>query len=791
MGTKEEELLKRLLQVFNLEAEERLNALSSGLVQLEGASTPEDQAAAIERLFRETHNLKGASRTVNKLEVEAVCQAMEDVFDRLRQQQMSLSPPLFDLLHNAVDLVAHLLAEPGTRNGSQVPEIVEQLNRFIAGEITLEVTPPPSLPSLPIEESLPPPPIEIPQVVEEALPPAPLPEKAVAPPLPGQPLGAKLPASNTIRISTTKLDSLLFQVEEMLSVKLTVQQHALDLRTVTAMFELGRKAWGKVAQEAGQIRQALDSPSALVALDENGQAQLYSSLNKLLTFLEWQQSHIGALEHKLETLSKLAENDQRQLGGMVDNLLEEMKKALTLPCSSLLDVFPKMVRDIARTQGKQVSLVVQGGEVEIDRRILEEMKDALTHLIRNCLDHGIELPEERLKKNKPAQATITLAVSQMVGGKVEILISDDGGGIDVERVKAAALKQGVLSPQELAQLTEEEAIMLIFQSAVSTSPIVTDLSGRGLGMAIVREKVEKLGGKISVETVRHVGSIFRIQLPLTLATFRGVLVEAAGQTFVIPTSHVERVVRIARQNIQTVQNKETISLNGRVLPLISLAEALELPASRTETLPFVSVIILNTSDKTVAFQVETVLREQEVLVKSLGKQLIRVRNVAAATVLGSGQVAPILNVSDLIKSALKLAGLGRRAIIPAEKAEPKQQSILVVEDSITSRMLLKNILEGAGYQVQTAIDGVEAFTALRETDFDLVVSDIEMPRLNGFDLTLKIRNDEKLSHLPLVLVTSLTDQKDRERGIEVGADAYIVKSSFDQSNLLEVIRQLI
>jgi two-component system chemotaxis sensor kinase CheA len=332
--------------------------------------------------------------------------------------------------------------------------------------------------------------------------------------------------------------------------------------------------------------------------------------------------------------------------------------------------------------------------------------------------------------------------------------------------------------------------MLIFQSAVSTSPIVTELSGRGLGMAIVREKVEKLNGKISVETIQYVGSTFRILLPLTLATFRGVLVEAAGQVFVVPTIQVERVVRVERENIKTVQNKETICLNGRILPLVSLAETLELLPRSSEVAAFIPILILSTADKVMAFQVDAVLREQEVLVKSLGKQLVRVRNVAAATVLGSGQVVPILNVADLIKSAMKLVGLSRRATA-AEKVEARQQSILVVEDSITSRMLLKNILEAAGYQVQTAVDGVEAFTTLKEGSFDLIVSDIEMPRMNGFELTAKIRSDEKLADLPLVLVTSLTDPKDRERGIEVGADAYIVKSSFDQSNLLDVIQRLI
>jgi two-component system chemotaxis sensor kinase CheA len=438
--------------------------------------------------------------------------------------------------------------------------------------------------------------------------------------------------------------------------------------------------------------------------------------------------------------------------------------------------------------GKEVELTTQGGEVELDRRILEEMKDPLIHLVRNCIDHGIEKPEERERRKKSRRGLLRIAINPINGSKIEIQVSDDGAGIDVSKVKSAAVKRGIISQEEAAKLSEQEAFSLIFQSGVSTSHIITDISGRGLGLAIVREKTEKLNGMVSVESVENLGTTFRIVVPLTLATFRGVLVGVNDRLFVLPTTNVERVVRVDKEEIKTVENRETVLLNGMAVSLIRLGDVLGLPRTPTSG-PSVQIVVLGSAEKRMAFLIDEVLQEQEVLVKTLGRQLSRVRNVAGATVLGSGKVVPILNVPDLMKSAVKVTSTSVRT--PAEEAQTKRRSVLVVEDSITARTLLKNILDSAGYDVRTAIDGVDGFTVLKTQEFDLVVSDIQMPRMDGFDLVTKIRADSKLSEIPVVLVTALESREDRERGIEVGANAYIVKSSFDQSNLLEVIQRLI
>jgi two-component system chemotaxis sensor kinase CheA len=347
-------------------------------------------------------------------------------------------------------------------------------------------------------------------------------------------------------------------------------------------------------------------------------------------------------------------------------------------------------------------------------------------------------------------------------------------------------------------LSDEEARELIFRSDVSTSRMITEISGRGLGLAIARENVRKLGGRISVTSQPGKGMTFSITLPVTLATLRAVVVRTAGQTFVVPVTQIERAVGVGAHQIQPVEGRETISLDQRVIPLVRLDEALELPgrtpsggdAARTSTR--YPVIVVGTAEQRVAFRVDEIGVEQEILVKPLGKPLLRVRNVAGATVLADGRPVPLLHVPDLLKSASRLSRLIRTPEqTAAEIGTVEAASILIAEDSITSRMLLKNIIESAGYRVTTAVDGAEALALVRTSDFQLVVSDVDMPRMDGFDLAAAIRRDPRLSSLPVVLVTARESREDRERGIDVGANAYIVKSSFDQGNLLDVIRRLI
>ncbi|WP_332777347.1 hybrid sensor histidine kinase/response regulator [Polaromonas sp.] len=749
MSTKEDKFLQQLRATFKVEAEEHLQAIAAGLLELEKTSSAKAQGQVVETVFRAAHSLKGAARAVDFTEIELLCQSMEDVFASWKRQENVPSSDALDTLHRALDAVTGALAAPAGSAAQPALSLLRQaLRPFASASSSAHQEP----------AAADPPAIEL---------------AATASPV----ATGKMPPQDTVRVAVSKLEARLLEAEEMLTAKLTADQRVADLRELSGRFDAWRNAWAEVEPQARQLRQQPAQPAA--------------GLARLLDFFDWSLDYVRAVESKAVALERTAQHDRHAIGKLVDDLLEDSKKLLLLPFATISASFPKLVRDLCRDQGKEADLTVHGEDIEIDKRILEELKDPLVHLLRNSVDHGIETPQSRTQLGKPARATITLAVSQVSGSKVEISVSDDGAGVDTAKVKESAIKQGLVSADEARQLDDAQAQTLIFQAEVSTSAMITRLSGRGLGLAIVREKVAKLGGTVTVESQPHRGSCFRMVLPAVLATFRGILIEAEGRLFVVPTFHVERVARVKADEVQAVEGRETIALGGRAMALVRLAEVLELPLVPRNGEPPADtlVVVLGVADQRVAFAVDAVLDEQEVLVKRLDKPLARVRNIAGATVLGSGQVAPILNVADLLKSARKAGGVALRVAAGAKPVEAG--TVLVAEDSITSRMLLRSILESAGYKVKTAVDGMEALTLLRTEKFELLVSDVEMPRLNGFDLTQRIRADKKLAELPVVLVTALETREDRERGVDVGAHAYLVKSSFDQSNLLEVVRRLI
>ncbi len=905
-GEAQDSLLAKLRGLFGMEAEERLQVITSSLLALEQQPSAQTHTELVETLFREVHTLKGAARAVSLSDIEAISQAVENVCAGLKRKTVTAGPELFDTFHRAMDLVRQLSAAPEGVTAQQIADVLAAITHAEEHAQAQSALPTPALTSIEQFTSATPttPEPAQTQIVEALQPveihedsaanddaPSPkakkkrLPRAAAAPrqtaarqpraakkkatiepsvalneseaaasgntednvqlvdinphetlaasepvevaapePTPVQPPAAmpqlerltpplatarKLEplvdfrekvdknkkkksgatSTETVRIEASKLDALFLQAEEMLTVKLKTNEHASELRELGTMLEAWKREWAKVHMH---LRKA----QGLVEKEENRTSPdpIYAQTAKLVEFLNWTQDHFRIVDRTLTRMVKGLAKDQQSLGSMVDILLEDAKKILLMPFASALEVLPRMVRDLSRTQGKEVEFMLQGEEVEIDKRILEAIKDPLIHLLRNCIDHGIELPAERAQWSKAPRGSLSVAIAPSDGNTVEIIVSDDGAGIDVEKVKKAAVACDALSQEAAALLSDQEAIALIFQSEVSTSDAVSDISGRGLGMAIVREKVEKLGGSIAVETQLHQGTTFRLRLPLTLATFRGILVQIAGQAFIAPTANVERMVRVKRGvAIQTSGGKETLSLAGYTLPFTQLDRVLGLasPMPTVAKERFQLALVVGQDERQVAFGVDAVMDEQEVLFKSLGQQLVRVRNIAGATVLGSGQIVPILNINDLLAAVNTATFSSTKVIHQTPKADLQKKKILVAEDSITSRMLLKEILESAGYVVSTAIDGEDAFTTLQKNSFDLVVSDVEMPRVDGFSLTGKIRSDERYTQLPVVLVTGLESQGDRERGVAVGASAYVVKGSFDQSNLLETIRRLI
>ncbi len=792
-----QDLQQQLLEAFKIESEERIASMFLNLTELEKNTDTENRGNLLEIVFREAHSLKGAARSVNIIPIETLCQEIEGLFSQLKEEKVNFAPDLFDTLHNAVGVIEKYLSAPESERHNfeaTIDELAKTLSAYKQTENESKRPGPETHQKDKIPDDLEPIIIpEAPSPKKLCSSPLPVPPQAQAPATPeiikpvedvGQSrLAPKSPTrtwiADTVRISTAKLDSLLLKAEELIILKQIFNQHLHQIQDISNFIKKWKKISEKSRKELREIRLPLNN----------------NLLDHFFRLYDMDHGRIEKTDLKINNLSASVEQSNRLLGGMVDDLLDEMKKTSLLPFSTLFSILPRMVREISKDLGKDVDLELSGGDIEIDKRILEGLKDPLIHLVRNAIDHGIEMPDTRKLKQKAPWGKILLTVSQPESNKVEITLSDDGNGINVKTIRNIAIKSGLISDAQAAELTDDDTISLIFQSGISTSPLITEISGRGLGMAIVQEHIENLGGLIFISTEPGNGTTFKIELPVSLATFRGIIVSAAGHDYILPVAHIKHTIRIKPEEIKTVENKSIIPFNGQPVSLVALSDILGLPhhplpdlKTKKFTMP---VVILGNGKKRIACIVDHVTNEQDVLVKHLGKQLLRIPNISGATILGNGQVVPILNINDLIStSSEESISLAMGKKIDMEK-KGIQKSVLIVEDSFTSRTLLKNILDSSGYKVSTAIDGEDGFQQLKQGNYDAVISDIEMPKMNGFELTRRIRETETFADKPVILVTSLDSRQDREKGIDVGADAYIVKSSFDQSNLLEVLKKLI
>jgi len=794
----DEEFLRDLMETFRQEAEEHIRVLSGAIVDLEGADDAEGARGPIETLYRQLHSLKGAAAAVGLPLIVSVCQEAESVLAALKRGDLALSLNVVDLLSESVDCLNNCLLTKELGADRQAPDLLRELSNLAnprlgesVAETPAQVSPDvvedsprmvifapgngssarprqPEAPTtrMPPEESaIPTPPAEAPiAAAAPAAAEAPAAKTTEARPAPAGDM--PLATTDTVRVSTAKLESLMLQAEEFISVKLASGQRSAALRGVSSRLDEWKRQWY--------------------------QARISGDEEEMEEFLEWNSAFMEGLAADVRMLARSTDDERRTIGPMVDELLDGMKRVLMLPVSSLLSSFPKMVRDLARSRGKVVDFSISGADIEIDKRIIENLKDPLTHILRNAVDHGIEAPEDRQSLGKPVRGQVVIAVSQLENNKIQILVSDDGGGIDVERLREVAVREGLRTQGQVDSTDDSEAVRLAFASGLSTSRTVSQISGRGLGLAIVEEKVETLGGSVSVDTEKGRGTAFRIIVPATLATARGILAQVSDWPFVMPVVGVDRVVRVRKGQVRLVENRETIQLEGRTVPLVYMQEVLDLPVKPQRNVSdHVQAVVAGSGDDRVAFAVDRIIGEQEVLVKTLGPQLVRVKNISGGTIIGSGKVVPIINTTDLLQSASQRAAAGVRAEGAASNGNGARKAVLVVEDSITSRMLLKNVLEAAGYYVKPAVDGLDALSALHDEDFDLVISDIEMPRMDGFELTSKIRSDMRLARVPVMLVTAMESQEQKERGIDVGANAYLTKSSFTQGTLLEAARSLL
>ncbi|PKN16699.1 MAG: hybrid sensor histidine kinase/response regulator [Deltaproteobacteria bacterium HGW-Deltaproteobacteria-23] len=485
------------------------------------------------------------------------------------------------------------------------------------------------------------------------------------------------------------------------------------------------------------------------------------------------------------------EEDVLYLGYIIQELHAEAMALRMLPLRTITEGFIRMVRDLSKAQGKEIDLEIRGEHIEIDRLLLENLKPMFLHMLTNAVDHGIERPEERVARGKPAKGTVRLT-ARHEGNNVVIEIRDDGVGMDPAKIKAKALGRGIIDKDEAEMLKDEDALYLTLRQGFSTSEIVTDISGRGVGMDVVKMNIEKVKGNLTLRSEVGAYTEVELTLPLTLAVIDALMISCSGEQYAIPLSYVQETLKIRSSDIATVAGKEVLSVRNITVPLFSLAQILGFEEQKTSIAGGkLAAVILKQRDQIIACTIDKSHGTSEIVVKSLGGQLKKVRHTFGATVMGDGNPALILDVPDIFATAEGASSVGLRRSLQESQTFVSRGNILVVDDSITTRTMEKSILVANGYEVTIAISAEDALDKIGAANFDLVISDVEMPGLNGFELTARLRAIDEYKNTPVIIVSSLSKDEHKRKAIEAGAQAYIVKGAFEQGTLLDTVESLI
>nr|BDT38153.1 hybrid sensor histidine kinase/response regulator [Myxococcus sp. MH1] len=552
--------------------------------------------------------------------------------------------------------------------------------------------------------------------------------------------GAGLETTLPVRVSAQKLDALLSRSGELRVAALRLEGRAETLETVR--------------EELARVRDAVRGT--------DGEAALRRA------------------ETELARVARELAADQRALGGVATGMDDEVRRARTLPFVEGCSGLERAARDVARSEGKKVRLEIQGGTLELDRSLLQSLREPMLHLVRNAVAHGLESPEERERAGKPEEGLVTLS-ARLRGSRVEVTVEDDGRGLDLQALRARALERGIEVPED-----DADAARLAFHAGLSTTSRVTEVAGRGVGLDVVRTQVEAMRGTVEVATQPGKGARFTLDVPLTLSTLRVLLVSTGGQTLALASEGVARLVRLAPEEVRDVEGRPTWVAEDALVPLASLSDVLGLPAGPPRQRR--GAVVLAAGTARAALVVDEVLAEQEALVRALGPRVRRARHVSAAAVLPDGRLSLLLNPASLVRAA---GGRPSTALFPTPAARAARRRILLADDSPTTRALEQSILEGAGYDVVACADGAEAWERLQTVGAEALVLDVEMPRMDGIALTEAVRASPRFSRLPVVLVTARGKPEDKARGLQAGASAYLVKSAFDPTSLLETLRRLL
>ncbi len=770
-----------MMDLFRMEAEERLAVLSQGLVALEGTGAT---AEVIEPLMRAAHSLKGAARIVGLGTAVQVAHAMEDCLVAAQKGQIKLEPAHIDALLVGVDLLVQVskISEGEqeswqSSHGDKVEKLVADLASIQAGQalgVTPAPTPSPAI-TIPVPES---------RVVPQAQPQVqPLPElsRAIAaqaspPPKassPGPGPAAAEPADRVVRVTAESLTRLMGLAGESL-----VQTRRF--RPFVESLLLLKSRQSGLLETLQRLEDRLSSAGKALPVAER----------ELLSTVRGQASRcLEGLGETLETLEEFARGSEDLSGRLHHEVLASRMR----PLADGIRGFPRLVRDVSRQLGKQVKFEVVGETTGVDRDILDGLEAPLNHLIRNALDHGLEMPEERRAAGKNLAGTIRLE-ARHCAGMLQIVLGDDGRGIDLDRLRVKVVEKGLTTAPVVSRLSEAELLDFLFLPGFSTRDKVTEISGRGVGLDVVQSMVQAVRGSVRVSSQFGRGTRFILQLPLTVSVIRALLAEIAGEPFAFPLNRIDRILMLDRQDIRDLEGKPHMLLDDQPVGLVEAAQVLELPARPRENgrLP---VVVASDRSHRFGIVVDRFLGERDLRVTPLDPRLGKVPNLNSSSVLENGWPVLIIDVENLIRSIDNLLSgrqikkLSAEAAVHEEARGPKR--VLVVDDSITVRELERQLLENRGYTVDVAVDGVDGWNAVRSGRYDLVVSDVDMPRMNGIQLVAHIKEDARLKAIPVIIVSYKDREEDRIRGLDVGANFYLTKSSFHDQTFLDTVVDLI
>ncbi|ATN08340.1 hybrid sensor histidine kinase/response regulator [Pseudomonas sp. FDAARGOS_380] len=744
-----------LLELFSLEADAQTQVLSAGLLALERNPTQADQ---LEACMRAAHSLKGAARIVGVDAGVSVAHVMEDCLVSAQEGRLYLQPEHIDALLQGTDLLMRI-ATPGNDVGpADIEAYVALMERLLD-------------PSQPIATPLPKPePLSVPQVDALLLEPELEPAPVVSSEAPRQNKRMTEGGERVLRVTAERLNSLLDLSSKSLVETQRLKPYLASLQRLK-----------RIQSNSLRALDALDGQ--LKSLDLNLEAQeALADTRRLLS------------EAQALLAEKNAELDEFgwQAGQRAQVLYDTALACRMRPFADVLAGQVRMVRDLGRSLGKQVRLEIEGEKTQVDRDVLEKLEAPLTHLLRNAVDHGIETPEQRVLAGKPAEGLIRLRASHQAGLLV-LELSDDGNGVDLERLRGTIVDRN-LSPVETAlRLSEEELLTFLFLPGFSLRDKVTEVSGRGVGLDAVQHMVRQLRGAVVLEQTAGQGSRFHLEVPLTLSVVRSLVVEVGEEAYAFPLAHIERMCDLAPDDIVQLEGRQHFWHEGRHVGLVAASQLLQRPPGQTPS-DTLKVVVIRERDAVYGIAVERFIGERTLVVLPLDDRLGKVQDISAGALLDDGSVVLIVDVEDMLRSVDKLLNTGRLERIARrsqQATEAPRKRVLVVDDSLTVRELQRKLLLNRGYEVAVAVDGMDGWNALRSEDFDLLITDIDMPRMDGIELVTLLRRDSRLQSLPVMVVSYKDREEDRRRGLDAGADYYLAKASFHDDALLDAVVELI